>query len=113
MGAVAECQLAVQFAGVRESLLNSATESRLDTHLADWVVPTDRRLPLVFMGWSLRQLLATPFEQLCSTSGVGQKKIESLIQVLQRVAQAPSVAQRIGVCAAPPELMTADHTASS
>lgn len=93
-GAVAECQLAAQFESLCEALSNSATENRLETHLADWVIPTDRRLPLVFLNWSLRQLLATPFEQLFRTPGVGLKKIEAMLHLLHRVALSPSSTPR-------------------
>jgi hypothetical protein len=105
---VAECQLTANFESIRESLSNGASEERLETLLADWVVPSDRRLPLVFMGWSLRQLLATPFDQLYCTPGVGLKKIEALIQLLRRVADAPSPALRVGVHAAPTQVTVSE-----
>lgn len=90
-GAVAECRLAMQFESISNTLLHSAVEGHLDTLLADWVIPTDRRLPLVFLQWTLRKLLSTPFEQLYCVSGVGQKRFESLLQLLHRVAESSSL----------------------
>lgn len=92
-------QLAASFFSVCETLSKVASEEHLETLLSDWVVPADRRLPQVFMNWTIRQLLATPFEQLSGTPGVGRKKIESLIHLLNRVAAPPSHVQRTSMVA--------------
>ncbi len=49
-------------------------------------MPSDRRLPLVFLGRTLGDLLGTPFSELTSTPGVGQKKIRAFLRLLSRVA---------------------------
>ena len=36
---------------------------RLDKPLAFWALPSDRRLPLAFLGRTLGNLLSTPFEE--------------------------------------------------
>jgi hypothetical protein len=59
----------------------------MDKPLAYWALPSDRRLPLAFMGRSLRQILTTPFEDLLATPGVGRKKIASLMTLLNRATK--------------------------
>ncbi|OHB78077.1 MAG: hypothetical protein A2W31_16485 [Planctomycetes bacterium RBG_16_64_10] len=44
-------------------------------------------MPLAFMGRLLRDILATPFEELSATPGVGQKKIAGLIMLLHRATK--------------------------
>jgi hypothetical protein len=67
-----------------------ATPDQLAKPLGCWALPDDRRLPLAFMGRSLQSLLETPFVDLLSTPGVGQKKIMSLITLLERAEAAMS-----------------------
>jgi hypothetical protein len=50
-------------------------------------LPNDRRLPLAFLGRTLRDLLNASFEELAATPGIGQKKIGSLIKLLSRAAK--------------------------
>jgi hypothetical protein len=75
------------FEAVRKTMLETRYESCLDKSLAFWVLSTDRRLPLAFMACPLRGLLATPFDELCATPGVGRKKIHSLVKLLLRASQ--------------------------
>ena len=76
-----------RFEAMRQTLLKEKFASRLDKPLAYWTLPSDRRLPLAFLGRTLRDLLTTPFEQLLATPGVGEKKISSLMELLQRATQ--------------------------
>ncbi len=39
------------------------------------------------MGKTLRELFSMPFEQLFATPGIGQKKINCLIELLRRAAE--------------------------
>jgi hypothetical protein len=80
------------FEAVRKTLLEPPLEDRLDKPLAYWALPKDRRLPLAFLGRSVRDLLDTPFDALCATPGVGQKKIQSLIKLLNRAIKEVPVA---------------------
>jgi hypothetical protein len=79
-----ECRLASWFNDVRQRLLELAPPARLDKPLAYWVLPGDRRLPLIFMGRTLKDLLSTPFEELMATPGVGQKKMIAMVGLLER-----------------------------
>ena len=72
---------------VRTTLLDEQYADRLEQPLAYWALPNDRRLPLAFLGHSLRSLLDTPFDELCSTPGIGHKKIGSLVKLLARATK--------------------------
>jgi hypothetical protein len=74
------------FERVRRKLLSDPTDDRLANALASWVRPTDRSLPLAFLGRTLNDVLSTPFEQLERTRGVGSKKLACLIDLLERAA---------------------------
>jgi hypothetical protein len=77
-------KLCSSFEEVRKKLLDEKYSDRLEKPLAYWALPNDRRLPLAFLGRSVGELLSTPFNELTATRGVGQKKISSLVRLLQR-----------------------------
>jgi hypothetical protein len=77
-------KLQSSFEAVRKVLLHEKFAERLDKPLAYWALPSDRRLPLAFLGRTLRDLLEASFEELTSTPGIGQKKIGSLVKLLHR-----------------------------
>ncbi len=52
--------------------------------LAFWATPRDRRLPLVFMPQTLGQVIELTFDELSATAGVGPKKLEALIRLMER-----------------------------
>lgn len=82
-----EMQVVGRFEGLRQMLLSSEYAEHLDKPLGYWALPTDRRLPLAFLGRSLREILAVPFEELTATPGIGRKKTASLVQLLARAAK--------------------------
>jgi hypothetical protein len=79
-----EHKLVSSFEAIKRTLLQDNFKDRLDKPLAYWALPNDRRLPLAFLGRSLGELLATPFDELTATRGIGQKKISSLVRLLHR-----------------------------
>jgi len=83
---VEELQVVTRFESLRKILLSEQYTEHLEKPLAFWALPTDRRLPLAFLGRTLRELLETPFTELCRTPGIGQKKIRSFVKLLARVA---------------------------
>src|SRR5262249_38588513 len=85
--AVETYRLSSSFDAVRKVLLESRFADGLPKPLAYWALPNDRRLPLAFPGRTLDDLLATPFEQLSATPGIGQKKITSLVRLLHRATR--------------------------
>jgi hypothetical protein len=82
-----EYKLIGNFEAVRQTLSHDRFVDRLSRPLAFWVLPNDRRLPLAFLGRTLRDLLDTPFEELAATAGIGQKKIHTLIKLLHRATK--------------------------
>jgi hypothetical protein len=83
---VEELQVINRFEGLRRILLGEQFRDHIDKPLAYWALPTDRRLPLAFLGRTLRDLLNSPFAELTATQGIGQKKITSFVALLARVA---------------------------
>ncbi|MDA7980337.1 MAG: hypothetical protein MPJ50_16380 [Pirellulales bacterium] len=85
--ATIDYRLMVQFEDLRKKFLaQEELAPRLGKALAYWTLPTDRLLPLFFMQRTLREILNTPFEELCQAPGIGNKKIATLLNLLQRAA---------------------------
>ena len=82
---VEELQTIGRFESLRQRLRGENYVEHLDKPLAYWA-STDRRLPLAFLSWALRELLDASFEELAQTPGVGQKKMKSFVKLLARVA---------------------------
>ena len=80
-------QLLSSFEEIRKTLNDRKYAERRQKPLAYWVLPTDRRLPLAFLGLTLDQILTKSFEELAGTAGIGQKKIGTLVKLLHRAAQ--------------------------
>ena len=83
---VAELQVISSFESLRKILMSDEYADHLDKPLAYWALPTDRRLPLAFLGRTLEDLLGTPFPKLSGTPGIGHKKIHSFVKLLARAA---------------------------
>ncbi len=84
---VEEFKLVSSFESLRKTLLQERYSDRLEKPLAFWALPSDRRLPLAFLGRTIGNLLDTPFPELNATPGIGQKKISSLIKLLVRATR--------------------------
>ncbi len=80
-----ELQVISRFESLRSTLLSGRYANHLSKPLAYWALPSDRRLPLAFLGRTLSDLLGTPFPELIATPGIGQKKIRSFLKLLTRV----------------------------
>jgi hypothetical protein len=83
---VDQLQVVGRFEGLRRMLASETYAEHLDKPLAYWALPADRRLPLAFLGRTLRDLLSTPFADLSATPGIGRKKMSSFVQLLARAA---------------------------
>lgn len=83
---IEELQVVSKYESLRKTLLTEQYTVHLEKPLAYWALPTDRRLPLAFLGRTLRDLLGNSFEELASTPGIGQKKMRSFLKLLSRVA---------------------------
>ncbi|MBW3597304.1 MAG: hypothetical protein KY475_08520 [Planctomycetes bacterium] len=84
---VEDYKLYGSFEAVRKTLLDPKFADRRERPLAYWALPSDRRLPLAFLGRTVGDLLESPFEELCATPGIGQKKIQSLVKLLHRATK--------------------------
>lgn len=84
---VEDYKIVSSFQSLRNTLLDEKFADRLEKPLAYWAMPNDRRLPLAFLGRTIKDLLATPFEELSATPGIGQKKISSLVKLLSRATK--------------------------
>ena len=84
---VEELQVVSRFEGLRQILLAESYADHLDKPLAFWALPTDRRLPLAFLGRTLRALLGMRFAELSATPGIGRKKMAAFVQLLARAAK--------------------------
>jgi hypothetical protein len=80
-------QLLSSFEEIRTTLAEAKYDQRRQKPLAYWVLPTDRRLPLAFLGITLDDILSKSYEELAATAGIGQKKISTLVKLLHRAAQ--------------------------
>lgn len=94
---VEEFKLVSSFESLRKTLLQERYTDRWEKPLAFWALPSDRRLPLAFLGRSIGDLLGTPFGELNATPGIGQKKISSLIKLLARATRDEPPAAPFGV----------------
>jgi hypothetical protein len=87
VSSVEDYKIVSSFQSLRKTLLAEKFADRLEKPLAYWALPNDRRLPLAFLGRTIKDLLATPFEELSATPGIGQKKISSLVKLLSRATK--------------------------
>jgi len=98
---VEELQIVSRFESLRAILTSEQYADHLDKPLAFWALPADRRLPLAFLGRTLRDLLDTPFAELAGTPGIGQKKLHSFVRLLARAANTDPSQLPVGVSDAP------------
>lgn len=87
---VTDFQLAQRFENVRKQLLEAGCQDPLEKALTFYAVPSDRHLPLALIQRPIRQLLATPLDDLHAVPGIGPRKLGSMIDLLQRAADAAS-----------------------
>lgn len=77
-------ELAARFEKIRNMLLTDRYAPQLNHPLLDWALPADRRLPRALLHRSLGDLLRTPYDSLAAVPGIGQKKMLSLLKLLDR-----------------------------
>jgi len=81
-----ELQLAMRFDELRKQLAEDRYRPLYRKTLAFWAIPSDRRLPLALMNRTLEQIVASPFTELAGTPGIGKKKLQGLLMLLERAA---------------------------
>ncbi|MDR1493868.1 MAG: hypothetical protein LBT05_14295 [Planctomycetaceae bacterium] len=77
-------QVVPQYEQLRAILFQEKYALHLSKPLAFWALPTDRRLPLILLNRPLGELLNIPFEEICRTPSIGEKKILSYLTLLTR-----------------------------
>ncbi len=87
VASVEDYKIVSSFQTLRKTLLEDKFADRLEKPLAYWAMPNDRRLPLAFLGRTIKDLLDTPFDELSATPGIGQKKISCLVKLLSRATK--------------------------
>lgn len=105
-------ELAARFEKIRNLLLTDRYAPQLNHPLLDWALPADRRLPRALLHRSLGDLLRTPYDSLAAVPGIGQKKMLSLLKLLDRALHTEElqkerledVAPQIAPLAADPQL---------
>jgi len=80
-------QVVPQYEQLRDLLSQENYVLHRTKPLAFWALPTDRRLPLALLDRPLGDLLQIPFEDICRTPSIGEKKIISLLTLLMRAVQ--------------------------
>jgi len=81
-----ELQLALRFDELRKQLAEDRYRPLYSKMLTFWAIPSDRRLPLALMNRTLEQIIASPFTELAGTPGIGKKKLQGLLMLLERAA---------------------------
>lgn len=77
-------ELAARFDKIRNLLLTDRYAPQLGHPLSYWALPADRRLPRALLHRQLGDLLRTPYDSLAAVPGIGQKKMQSLLKLLDR-----------------------------
>jgi hypothetical protein len=85
-------ELTIRFEKIRNLLLTDRYAEQLGKPLDYWTLPADRRLPRALLHRTLGDLLRTPFSSLAAVPGIGQKKIQSLLKLLDRALHTEELA---------------------
>lgn len=73
-----------QFAQAQRLLHDQPTCPIFDQPLSEWVLSHDRHLPQRLLGYPLREILAQSFDQLQELPGIGERRLQLLLQVIER-----------------------------
>ena len=84
---VEDFRMVSSFQTVSSQLKDDRYADRMEKPLAYWALPNDRRLPLALLGRSIKELIDLPFDEIAATPGIGQKKIGSLVKLLNRATK--------------------------
>jgi hypothetical protein len=79
-----DLRLRSEYDRIAGSIVRCESAAIKEKPLSFWAMPRDRRLPLVFLPRPLGQLARLTFDELASTAGVGPKKLEALVRLMER-----------------------------
>lgn len=81
---MASLPLERRYRTAREPLAAHPDVLLLDRPLSTWVIASDRYLPQQLLTLPLREVLKLSFEQLNSRRGIGERKLEMLVELISR-----------------------------
>jgi hypothetical protein len=85
--ALDDLRLRSEYDRVASAILRAEDGAIRQKPLSYWATPRDRRLPLVFLPRPLGELTRLTFDELSATNGVGPKKMEALVRLLERALE--------------------------
>lgn len=87
---LADLRLRSEYDRISNAILRAEDIALKERPLSYWVTARDRRLPLAFLPRPLGDLANRSFDELSSTPGVGPKKMEGLVRILERALERKS-----------------------
>ncbi len=85
-----ELQRRNEFEELKCQLRDEKFADQIRMPMAYWTLPSDRGLPFALLDRTVADLLATPYENLAATPGIGTKKLDALLTLLHRVGDGDS-----------------------
>jgi hypothetical protein len=79
-----DLRLRSEYDRIANSILRAEDSSIKERPLSYWATPRDRRLPLAFLPRALGEIARQTFDELSGTPGVGPKKMEALVRLMER-----------------------------
>lgn len=98
---VTHYQLELRFEQLRTRLAEPSQADGLERPLAFFAAPNDRHLPLALINRTVRELIGASLADLRSVPGIGPKKLNSLMDLLERAVPPPSADDAPPAAAAP------------
>ncbi len=89
--------LVQRFEAACTQLRSDHCNAQRDQKLVHWVLPKDLCVPNALLGKSLAELIKTPFDNFIRIRGFGGRKIETLVQLLERAVQHDRPPRGLGV----------------
>ncbi len=90
-----------QFDDICQQLSADENHDQLKKPISHWARQGDRRLPYALLQHTVGEVINTPFADLCSTPGIGPKKITSLLVLLHRAVTGPAPKTQVVAKVAP------------
>ncbi len=76
-----------RFENIKSLIEKTQDSSILEKPFSRWLISTDRYFPQTLLSRPLRYIMTTSYSEIVRVPGIGTRKIEKLIEVLERVTQ--------------------------
>ncbi|HVX62591.1 MAG TPA: hypothetical protein VHC19_18375 [Pirellulales bacterium] len=106
---VTDYRLELRFEQLRTRLAESSQADGLERPLAFFAASNDRHLPLALIDRTVGELIGAPLAELRSVPGIGPKKLNSLMDLLER-ALPPHAVEKLAPSEPEPELTATQTT---